>query len=300
MSKKWNKSEGLALPEASVKNALTYVDYLKRLQELALNMFEWKNLPYDIDERFLELSLFEFGVAVFFREDVMNRYLALNVMINGELDVYRVPKRRRAYAVNGYQRKLTDEDSVLIWNNYLREPSYPTILMYAQKLYNIERAIDVNVSGQKFPVVVVCDESERLTMKNLMKNYEGNEPFIFGTKSLELKNIQALQTGVPYLASDLMNLKARYWNEALAYLGIESANTEKAERLVTDEVRSNLGYAHAQRFTRLNMRRKACEQINDMFGLDIWVDFRSDVDTIAVDNTMTEGSNIEVETEVTE
>lgn len=299
--RKWsNKAGAVLFPTATAQNEFTYIDYLKRLEELALNMFEWKNLPYDIDERFLELSLFQFGMAVFFYEDVMERYLALNVMINGDLDVYRVPKRRMAYATNGYQRKLTDEDSVIIWNNYLREPTYPTLLMYAHKLCNVERAIDVNLSGQKFPVVIVCDESERLTMKNLMADYQGNEPFVFGTKGLDLNNIKGLNTGVPYLGDKLTALKHSYWNEALAYLGIETTDNDKAERMITDEVKSNLGYAHSQRFTRLNMRRKACEQINKMFGLDIWVDFRSDTQSIGEDNTFTEGSNITVEEEVTQ
>lgn len=293
MPRKYKKRCSLFTDEAFEINELTYVDYLKRLEEIAINMFEWKNLPYDIDERFLELTLFTQGMAVFFHEDVLDRYLALQTMIGGGLDVYRVPKYRRAYAVNGYNCELTDENSVLIFNNYLREPSYPTVQLYAKRLYEIERAIDVNVKGQKTPMMILCDESQRLTMKNMYEQYNGNEPFIFGSKGFDLSSIVSIPTSTPYVADKLMLLKHQYWNEALTFLGVENSNTDKRERLITDEVQSNLGNVEAQRFVRLNMRRRACEQINRLFGLDIWVDFRSDFETTLREGETTEGGDTE-------
>lgn len=283
--RKWEKGCSLFTDEAFDLNRLTYVDYLKRLEEIALNMFEWKNLPYDIDPRFLELTLFTQGMAVFFYEEVMERYLALQTMIGGNLDVYRVPKIRRAYAVNGYNKELSDTDSVLIFNNYLREPSFPTVQLYAKRLYEVERAIDVNVKAQKTPIMILCDEGQRLTMKNLYEQYNGNEPFIFGSRALDLQGVKTLQTEAPYVADKLTILKHQYWNEALTFLGVENSNTDKRERLITDEVQSNLGAVQAQRFVRLNMRRQACKQINSMFNLNVWVDFRSDVDTSAPGET---------------
>lgn len=295
--RKWEKGCSLFTDEAFDLNRLTYVDYLKRLEEIALNMFEWKNLPYDIDPRFLELTLFTQGMAVFFYEEVMERYLALQTMIGGNLDVYRVPKIRRAYAVNGYNKELNDKDSVLIFNNYLREPSFPTVQLYAKRLYEVERAIDVNVKAQKTPIMILCDETQRLTMKNLYEQYNGNEPFIFGSKALDLQGVKTLQTEAPYVADKLTVLKHQYWNEALTFLGVENSNTDKRERLITDEVQSNLGAVQAQRFVRLNMRRQACKQINALFGLNVWVDFRSDVDTSAPGETTEDVSRETMEEE---
>lgn len=295
--RKWEKGCSLFTDEAFDLNRLTYVDYLKRLEEIALNMFEWKNLPYDIDPRFLELTLFTQGMAVFFYEEVMERYLALQTMIGGNLDVYRVPKIRRAYAVNGYNKELSDKDSVLIFNNYLREPSFPTVQLYAKRLYEVERAIDVNVKAQKTPIMILCDESQRLTMKNLYEQYNGNEPFIFGSKALDLQGVKTLQTEAPYVADKLTLLKHQYWNEALTFLGVENSNTDKRERLIADEVQSNLGAVKAQRFVRLNMRRQACKQINSLFGLNIWVDFRIDVDTSSPGETTEDVSRETMEEE---
>lgn len=262
--------------ESALLNNRTYLQYYNRLLELAINMYEWKNLPDTVDERFLELTLFSDGMAVYFRDDILGD-LCLQCMIGGQLDVYRIPIERTAYATNGYQMRLNNQNSVIIFNNYTHTNSMLDVEMYARRLYEIERTIDVNVKAQKTPLMVRATENQRLTMKNLYMQYDGNEPFIFGDNNLDMDAIKVLPTNAPYVADKLNILKRQIWNEALTYLGIENSNTEKKERLVSDEVNSNLGGVAAQRFCRLNARRKAADQINKMFGLNIEVDFREEV-----------------------
>ena len=266
--------------ESAKLNRLSFDFYFDRLKELAISMFEWENLPDSMDERFLEMTLFEDGQAIVFRDDVMGM-LGLQVMIGGPLNVYRVPINRRAYAVNGYQNPdLTPENSVIVFNNMLRTNSYRDVMFFARKLYEVDRAIDVNVKGQKTPKVILCDENERLTMLNLFMKYDGNQPFIFGTKNLDLKSIQTLDTSSPYLSDKLYQLKTQIWNEALTYLGISNVNFNKKERLVSDEVLRNSGSTVSSRYTRLNMREQAAEEINRMFGTDIRVKYREDVQIV--------------------
>lgn len=261
--------------EAARMNNKTFDMYYNRLTELALNMFEWVNLPESVDERFLELSLFSHGMAVYFNDEVMGN-LALNCKIGGDLDVYRIPIRRTAYATNGYQKRLTNQDSVIIFNNYTHTNSLLDIEMYATRLYEIERAIDVNVRGQKTPNIVRATESQRLTMLNLYMQYDGNEPFIFGDNNLDMDAIKVLKTDVPFIADKLNLLKRQIWGEALTYLGIENNSSDKKERLITKEVNSNLGGVEAQRFCKLNARRQAVKKINKMFGTNIEVKFREE------------------------
>lgn len=269
--------------ESALMNDCTYQQYYNRLTELAINMYEWKNLPPSIDERFLELTLFSDGMAVFFKDPIIGP-LCLQCMIGGNLDVYRIPIMRTAYATNGYNMQLTNTDSVIIFNNYLHTNSLLDIEMYAKRLYNIERVIDVNVNSQKTPLIIRGSENQRLTLKNLYMQYDGNEPFIFGDKDLDLDSIKVLKTDAPYVADKLNVLKRQIWNEALTYLGIENSNTEKKERLVSDEITSNLGGVSAQRYTRLNARKQAVKQINAMFGLNIEVEFREDIKQMITDS----------------
>lgn len=261
---------------SAVLNNQTYLMYYNRLKELALNLFKWINLPDTIDERYLELTLYDQGQAVFFRDDVLG-YLALQCAAGGKLNVYRVPTQREVITETEYHAHLNENDSVLIYNNYLRIAEAPAIEQYAYRLYEITRAIDVNIRQQKTPLVILSSEQQRLVMKNLYMQYDGNEPFIFGNKNIDLDSIKVLKTDAPYLCDKLNILKRQIWGEALTYLGIDNNSSEKAERMITTEVSNGLGAVRAARLTRLNARKQACEQINRMFGLDIDVEFREEM-----------------------
>lgn len=265
--------------ESAIMNNSTFRQHYNRLVELSVSMFEWKNLPDSVDPRFLELTLFTDGQAVFFEDEVMG-YLALQNAMGGGFDVYRIPTNRRAYAVNGYQKQLDESDSVIIYNNYLHTNSMLDAQMFAKRLYNLDRAIDVNANAQKTPILLLCDDSERLTLENMYMQYDGNKPVIKGVKGLNPNAFTVLKTDAPYVADKLYQLKTQIWNEALTYLGISNINIQKKERLITDEVTRNQGGTIASRYSRLQSRREACKKINDMFGLDIWCDYREDFQQI--------------------
>ena len=269
--------------ESAIMNNSTFRQYYNRLVELSISMFEWKNLPDSVDPRFLELTLFTDGQAVFFEDEVMG-FLALQNAMGGGFDVYRIPTKRRAYAVNGYQKQLDENDSVIIYNNYLHTNSMLDVQMFDKRLYNLDRAIDVNANAQKTPILLLCDDSERLTLENMYMQYDGNKPVIKGVKGLNPNAFTVLKTDAPYVADKLYQLKTQIWNEALTYLGISNINITKKERLITDEVTRNQGGTIASRYSRLQSRREACKKINEMFGLDIWCDYREDFQEIDNDN----------------
>lgn len=270
--------------ESALMNNRTYIQYYNRLTELALSMFEWKNLPSTVDPRFLEMCLFADGKAVFFKDEDLG-YLTLQCAISGRLNVYRIPIERRAYATNGYNKQLTEKDSVIIFNNFMHTNSKLDVEMFSKRLYNLDRIIDVNANAQKTPVLIKCSEDERLTMKNLYESYDGNEPFIFGESDLNSNALTVLKTDAPYVADKIYELKTQLWNEALTYLGIMNINTVKKERLITDEVQRNNGGTIASRYSRLEARKQACKQINEMFGLNVQCEYRDDVQLTDIDGS---------------
>jgi hypothetical protein len=275
-------------------NDWTFIQYYNRLVDLCISQFEWINLPPTCDRRFLELTLMADGMAVFFRDEIMG-YLALQCMISGPLDVYRIPILRRAYASNGYQMPLDNLNSVLIFNNSLRTNSQLDIEMYAWRLYEVQRAIDINIKLQKTPKIIKCSENQRLTIINLFKQYDGNYPFIFGDKTLDLKGLESLDIAAPYVADKLMVIKQQIWDEAMTYLGIANTNTSKRERLNTSEISVGMGDVEAQRYTRLMEREVACERINDMFGLKLEVRYKQIIPRMEEEGQ--EDVDIEVEDE---
>lgn len=271
--------------DSLLMNNMTYIQYLNRLTELSISMFEWKNLPDSIDERYIELHLFENGCVVYFKDEVIGD-LCLDCIAKGRLDVYGNPILRRAYSsYNNYNKLLKESNSVIIWNNYLHTNSVLDIKMFAKRLYVLDRIIDVNANAQKTPVLVQGSEKQRLTLLNLYKEFDGNAPFIFGDKNLDINALKVLKTDAPYVCDKIYQLKTQVWNEALTYLGISNINIQKKERLITDEVTRNQGGTIASRYSRLEMRRKAVKKINKMFGTNIEVNYREDFQQVSDDNT---------------
>lgn len=270
------KREKTLFGESATVNNLTYMQYLNRLTELSVSMFEWKNLPPTVDARYLELHLFETGSMVYFDDDVIGN-LCLDCLPSGRLDVYGNPVLRRAYSgYNNYQKLLKESNSVIIWNNYLHTNSILEVKMFARRLYNLDRIIDVNANAQKTPVLIQGTEQQRLTLKNLYKEFDGNSPFIFGDKNLDLNSLKCIQTGAPYVCDKLYNLKQMYWNEALTYLGINNTGAQKRERMLAIESSQAQGGTISSRYSRLQSRREAVEKINAMFGTNIEVNYRED------------------------
>lgn len=263
--------------EAKLKNNYQFLTYYTSITQLALAMFEWKNLPLTCDERFLEKTLFEDGVAVIYNEPEIGLVVS-RVMLSGILDIYDVPIERIAYTNTGIQTKLDNTNSVLIWNNFLRTSTINIVMEYADRLWDIDRTIDINARAQKTPIFILCEQSQRATMVNLYQQYDGNKPIILGNKgSIPIDALKVLKTDAPFVADRLYNLKREIYNECLTLLGISNISVEKRERLIQDEVMRNMGGTIANRYTRLQPRRQACEHINKMFGTNIECNYREDI-----------------------
>lgn len=263
-------------------NVNSFIKYRDQLMELGMSMIAWdfskigKEERQFLTQRQIEWNEYYKGATVFFKDEELGSYLCLPVMLSGPFDLDDIPKRRVAYAKNGYRKELDETNSVVIYNNYLRKPSCYTVNHYAGMLSDLEESVVVNCKAQKTPVAIICEENERLSMINLYEQYDGNYPFIFGQKNLNLGNIKSISTGAPFVADKLYQIKMQIWNEALTHLGISNISYQKKERLVSDEVIRNMGGTIASRYSRLEVRRDAVEKIKDMFQINIEVDFRED------------------------
>ena len=270
--------------ETFLTNQDTATMYMWRLMNLAISVFKWKNLPEGIDERMLEFWLLRDGFVGFLYDETLKYddkrrapegYAVLPMMIQGQWDIYEYPKDRRAYAVNGFQYECNENNSIIIFNNYLRVPMWMTLWQYAWRLAETQRTIDINMRQQRTARIVRCSEKELLTMKNPPAKVDNGDPWIFAAEGLDMDAFSTFDTSSPFIANEAQKYKHQIWNEALTYLGIENVNTDKKERLISDEVINNMGDVESERFTRLNARKQACNEINGLFGLEVDVEFRS-------------------------
>ncbi len=255
-------------------NDETFAFYYNQMLEICVTSFKWENLPDEIDERYLELALFREGQALFFKDSDADIFIVAKCAAGGRLNIYNVPTTRTPISSAVVFPTMSESNSVLIYNNIMRTPSSMICQLFARRLANIDRTIDVNVNAQKTPVLVTADDNERLSMENMYMQYEGNAPFIFPTKSLNPANMKVFSTEAPYHGGELTDLKQNIWNEFLTHVGIPNVSYQKRERLISDEVNRAQGGVIASRNSRLTTRQRAANEINKMFGLNISVSFR--------------------------
>ena len=255
---------------AMIINNRTFIDYLDRLRMLATSLFTWKNLD-DIAgtgaSRFLEQSLYDNGRACFVKDDELG-FMVLNVNPNDKLNIYMLPTRVNAWSI-GYNKMYDFDDIVYIMNNELQKPTMASLELFANRLYETERTIDINLQAQKTPILIEGDTKTILTLKNVYMQYSGNTPFIFGNKQFDISNkLNVLKTDAPYLIDKLDVHKHQIFNDALTVLGIDNANTDKKERLITNEVESNEQLVKYYLNCWYKTRKKACDEINEKFLKD--------------------------------
>ena len=270
------KPKDMRFLDSMLLNNETYVDYLERFKKICLSMFEWVNLPDSMNARFLEECLYYKGQAgLLYDEDY--GFINTQVASGGYLNIYGLPTSLNCYSFN-YQKERNlytgldgtqDKDCILVMNNWQRVPTASTIELFCQRLAEAEMTASVNIKAQKTPVLIVVDENQRLMMENLYAQYDGNRPFIFGDKNqLDEKVIRSISTGADFIADKVMEYKKQIWNEALEFLGINTLQTEKKERLITDEASSNNELINLNLQSILIPRQEACKQFNKLFGLE--------------------------------
>ena len=258
---------------AKKMNDRVFTDYFYRLMLIARSRFEWHDLPNNIDFAWIERYLFNEGVCVFYKDPVLG-YMVAKMGTNGPLNAYNEPVNIQPIAYNYIYtgpQLVNGENCVLIKNNSEMIPTLPTIELYALKLANIDRTIDVNIQQQKIPLIVQCSDKQKLSLKQVISQRNENEPIIWGDKNLDLTGVHVLETEAPIVFDRLEIQKHMIYNECMTFLGINNANQDKRERLVADEVEANDQQIQASNDVSLEARYRACEMINKVFELNISV-----------------------------
>ena len=296
------RKENYKFEDSLYINDRTYFDYLNRFRRIALSIFEWVNLPKTMSARYLEECLFYNGQAALLYDE---KYGFINTKCagSGYVNIYGLPDKFNCFSYGynsmrplymGLNPMLSDEEKeeqkkkecIVVMNNWDRTPTVGSMELFAWRLYLAQRTCDVNISAQRFPVMIVGDEKQRLMLENLYNQYNGNQPFIFGNKNQLNDNIlKAINTEAPYVVDKVSNYKKEIWNEALTYLGISNVAINKKERLTETESDENNEVVNLNLQSMLAPRIEACRQFNEKFGLtgtdkEISVRVRSDLKNI--------------------
>ena len=257
-------------------NDLTFHTLYDKFKLIAMNEWKWEGLPDGIEPRHIERLLFSYGKGCFFRATNMG-FMVLECAPGGDVNVYGDPLWYRAHGFN-YHQKVKADECVIIRNNLLALSTHDFIMHYVNKLAEAERTMDVNIKACKTPIVFACDDKDVLTFKRIFNQVDGNVPAIFADRNINLDSMTAFQTGVKFLGNELMDYKRSVESDLLSFLGQNNTPVDKKERLITDEAESNNQLIASFADLQLEARKKACEEINTLFGLSISVKRREPVE----------------------
>lgn len=259
---------------AQMANNMTFSYYYYKLMLVARSLFEWENLPNNMDERWIEKYLFTSGKCIFYKDPVMG-YMVAGLAQQGGVNCYGDPTSVYPVAENyvySGDKLVNGENCYVIRNNDLMLPNFPIIRHYAYKLCNIDRAIDTNVEAVKTPIIVRCSEKQKLSLKNAINQRKDNEPVIWASDLADINEmVDTLTTNAPIVFPQLQTQKHMILNEVFTDLGINNANMDKRERMVANEVEANNEQVKACEDVMLKSRQQACKEINRIFGTNISV-----------------------------
>lgn len=264
----------------ALKKELIYSRYYAYFMNMAISRFEWSGLPNGIPERRIEEYLINYGQCMFFQDDITGLYAVFKAAAGGTLDVYDIPEMRWGYA-NQYFFERGKTNSVLMFDTPLGYPLQCHIDMACVSLAEMRIVRDANIWAMRRPFIIGGEPSQELSVKNFFQQLDSGVPFIpirndLGGLDID-QRMRVFDFNVPVVFDKLEAEMKMEKNSLLTIMGIDNTTENKKERAITAEINSNDGEIEANRNTALMMRQRAADQINEMFGLNVSVRFRTDI-----------------------
>lgn len=269
-----------------VKNTRLRNYFRKYLMQKAISVFKWR-IPDEWDKDYFLYTLYGMGFIAILDTD---RYgVICQQCAPGGYNLYYRPSY--VIVTNPLLPTLTlniDRDCVLV----KLQPDYSSICdivgYYADQMALASEAMGVNLVNTKSGIVFGAEnKAQAEAYKKMFDNLsEGDPATVIGKNLL---NDDGSPAWFPFVASvkesyvtsdilsDMRKIEAMFDTD----IGIPNANTDKRERLISDEVNANNVETATRCELWLETVRKEFEKANAMFGLNLSVDWRVNPQTAA-------------------
>ena len=254
--------------------------FRKYLLQKAISVFKW-TLPEEWDEDYFKYTLYGLGYIA-----VLNTRTFGVICQGGALGGYNLYYRPSYIMVTNPLLKETitadiDKDCAII----KLQPDYSSIMdmvgYYADKMALASEALDMNLVNVKTATIFgATNKTQAESFKKMYDTLSDGDPAVFIDKQLLDDNGQpnwfpfvqnmTQQYISDKILSDMRKIEAEFDTE----IGIPNANTDKAERLITDEVNANNVETATRCELWLESIKKGVDKANSMYNLSISVDWR--------------------------
>lgn len=241
-----------------------------------LDIIKWNNLPENVSSRNIELSLLKYGYTSFFKLDDVyySTFASMAPPLNYEYLGTKALLTNPYIKDSSFQQYLDiNKDCVIIRNNDLYKNSLDIVHYYISMITELVVSLRMISINSRNPYLLDSDSSQDIEdNKNFIDKIMDGELIGILKRTPMLDGIKSSQIGsVPYLKEILESIQyftAKLYNE----FGLQSNYNMKRESLNDGEIGSNTDTIVSNILTMFECRKKACEQINKLFGLNIDVE----------------------------
>ena len=254
-----------------------------RMFGIIISMFEYKtdadtNIDFDYLERYMATE----GVA--FIGKVNDKLVAMVGTRTDELNEYGLGTKVYATTQNGDTFKGTiGVDCVAVYNNNLFLPEME-LSFFADILTELDKSLELNILYTRdYPIPIPKDDREKqvittaiknmregvpatIVSRNVLKDFMGDNQEVIQT--LELSNPDRIHN-IQYLLKAYEDIEKRFW----CRYGHNISTSQKMAQVTETELNGTDSVSMVYPEIRLKCRKKACEEIKKLFGVDITVDY---------------------------
>ena len=283
-------NSGLSVTNTWIANFYRLYFYNKIYSILQVN-----GLPDSINERFFKNRILTRGFLGVFETEAYG-LIASDVALT-DLDIYYNPTKMDAVnpKFTEIYRRTIDVDGYLVKLSPNFETVLPIVYYYADLMAVAVQGIDSNVLNSKLAYVFACEnQTQAESFKKMFDEIANGYPAVFADKKLfdddgNLK-VQLFNNNISntFIADKLMKLKTDIENEFNAFIGLNTVNTEKKERLITSEVELSNNNNKILIELWKDTINDGLEKVNKMFSTNI---------SVSLNINSIEGSETDVPTE---
>ena len=262
------------------------------LENIALNVFEYKNCPANLPPREIERRLIEWGYC-----GIINHNISGIVAVTGSLnkfDMYNYPTEFIvANPVLGTSRHTIGCTAEVIYsdsNSFLfrQSTALQTICKYARLLAETTSTIAIMSRNARTPVWAVAqDEQTRQSVKNYLDKISEGESEIICTNNAIFDTFKGIPATAPNSTSitdewDALErcLRGFYRDYGIRYI------EDKRERLIQDELSAQDEVLFTNILDMYENRKEGIEKVNQLFGTNI---------KVTISNGLKRGARNEIE-----
>ena len=259
--------------EINIKNTALYDFYRKYLLQKMISIFEW-TLPEHWSRNYFLYVLYCWGFLAVIKTD---RYgvIPQQCSLQG-FDVFYQPNK--VNIANPHLKGILTPEIGTQCEVIKLQPNFGSAMdivnYYAEQMTLTSEAATVNIINSKLAYVFGCgNKADAETFKRLYDNISAGEPAVFLGKELfkddGKANWMTFANNLKqnYVAGDLLRDLQKWECRFDTVVGIPNANTDKRERLITDEVNANNVETQAVSEVWLETLQDCVERVRNLFGL---------------------------------